>query len=228
MYRKIADLSPMNLQARNQLIELMLKSGQSSAAIAEYLNLAEMYYNLADLENARNTIQIAFRLAQESNASRQEKFDILNQLADIEMQSLNLRQAQRIFEEMRTFQPEHEPTRLSIVALFFRLGQAKQARNEIANYMNYLFERKQIDQAESFLEKLTGQYPQEPVLYQQQGELLRMTGHQEEAIQRYDSAVELYLQTGDKASAAEVVRSVLSLNPPNIARYEQLLAHLHA
>jgi tetratricopeptide (TPR) repeat protein len=228
LYRKIADLSPMDLRARRNLIDLMLGSGQSNTAIDEYLNLAEMYYNLADLENVRRSIQEAIKIAQEAKVGNPKKFMILAQLADVEMQSLNLRQAQRIYQEMRVLQPDHEPTRLAIVELYLRLGQSNQARNEIADYMNYLVERDKAGEAEAFLDKLEEQYPKEAVLLQQRGELLRRMGRREEAILQFDAAGELYLQKGDKAAAAEVIRSILALNPPNTAQYQQLLAQLRS
>ena len=226
LYRKIADLSPMNLDARKHLIALIVRSNQTDAAIDEYLNLAETYYNLADLENVRKTINEALRLAQESSASRDVKFKILSQLVDIEMQSLNLRQAQHLYEQMRSIQPDHQPTRLSIVELFFRLGQPKLARKEISEYVNLLLSRDEKGKAENFLEKLLEHQPQEPVLLHQYGEYLRRVDRREEAIQKLDDAGEIYLAIGDKISAAEVIRSILAMNPTNAGQYQQLLAQL--
>ena len=78
------------------------------------------------------------------------------------------------------------------------------------------------------IDKLFDQYPEEPALLQQQGELLRKSGEREAAIQKLDAAGELYLRAGDRYSAALVIRSILAMEPPNSAQYRQLLAQLQA
>jgi len=226
LYRKISDLSPMDMDARKNLIDLMVDGKQYSAAIDEYLNLGEVYYNLADLDHVRSTINEGLELAQKTNASRADKIKLLTRLADIELQSLNLRQAQHLYEEMRTLQPDYEPTRLALIELCFRLGQPTQVRKELADYLSLLTERNQSEQAWIFLEKLVDQHPDEPILLHQEGEFLRAAGRNEEALEKLDAAGELYLTAGDRAAAAEVIRSILAMNPPNVQQYQQLLAQI--
>jgi tetratricopeptide (TPR) repeat protein len=228
MYRRISDLSPINTQSRSRLIGLMINNGQNEGAIEEYLQLSEMYYNLADLDNVRRTINEALLLAQHSNASRELKMKVLSRLADIEMQSLNWRQALLTYEQMRTLQPQDEKTRASLIDLYLRLGQAKKAGTEIGEYINFLLRSKQNEQAAAFLEKLQEQYGEQGVVVRQQAEYLRQTGQKEEAIQKLDTAGELYLQEGDRAAAMECVMMILSLNPPNAAQYQQLLAQIRS
>lgn len=226
LYRRIADLSPMDAQARSNLIGLMIRNGQNESAIEEYLELSEMYYNLADLENARRTMNEALLLAQQTNASRELKFKVLGRLADIEMQSLNWRQAVSAYEQMRSLQPQDEAVRLALIELYFRLSQAKRAGAEISDYVNLLARRKEADRAGAFLDQLAEQYPQQPVVMRQQAEFFRQLGRKEEAIQKLDAAGELYLQIGDRNAAAETIMAILALNPPNAAQYQQLLAQI--
>jgi hypothetical protein len=53
-----------------------------------------------------------------------------------------------------------------------------------------------------------------------------LSGLNEDAIQKLDSAGELYLAAGDRAAAGEVIRSILAMNPPNSQQYQQLLAQI--
>jgi tetratricopeptide (TPR) repeat protein len=129
---------------------------------------------------------------------------------------------------MRTLQPQDEKTRASLIDLYLRLGQAKKAGTEIGEYINFLLRSKQNEQAAAFLEKLQEQYGEQGVVVRQQAEYLRQTGQKEEAIQKLDTAGELYLQEGDRAAAMECVMMILSLNPPNAAQYQQLLAQIRS
>ena len=54
--------------------------------------------------------------------------------------------------------------------------------------------------------------------------MLRRLGRREEAIQQLDAAGELYLEAGDHAAAAEVIRAILALEPAEKARYQELLS----
>jgi outer membrane protein assembly factor BamD (BamD/ComL family) len=71
------------------------------------------------------------RLAQQPGTNRQIKVEILRQMADIDLQSLDWRQAVRVFEQIRTLQPDDEEARESLIDLNFRLGQTNQAVTEI-------------------------------------------------------------------------------------------------
>ena len=53
-----------------QITVYHFKDALQETAIDEYLNLADMYYNLADLDNVRKTINEGLKLANTSNASR--------------------------------------------------------------------------------------------------------------------------------------------------------------
>jgi tetratricopeptide (TPR) repeat protein len=105
LYRKVADLSPMDLGSRGRLIDQLVASGQTEEAIKEYIHLAGIYYNMADFNMARKTYTEALRMAQQSQTDRATRVQILHRMADIDLQSLDWRQALRIFEQIRTLSP---------------------------------------------------------------------------------------------------------------------------
>ncbi|RME86784.1 MAG: tetratricopeptide repeat protein, partial [Anaerolineae bacterium] len=53
LLRRVIQLAPMDLTARTRLIDLLIARGQVDDAIAEYLDLADIYYRLAELDMAR-------------------------------------------------------------------------------------------------------------------------------------------------------------------------------
>jgi tetratricopeptide (TPR) repeat protein len=226
MYRKIIDLSPMDMDVRNKLIEQSIAQGQVGDAINEYLNLADAYYNQADLISARKTYAQAMRLAQQTNADRKWKVNILYRMADIDLQSLDWRQALRVFEQIRNLEPDDEKARTSLIDLNFRLGQSTQALAELDNYAAFLWNNGQKESAIKFLEKMVTEYPKQAPIRRRLAELYRQTGRIPDAIKQLDAAGDMLIEAGDKAGAIEAVMAILALNPPNAADYQRVLARL--
>lgn len=226
LYRKVTQLAPMDLNARKRLIELLVARDQLEEAVQEYIHLAEVYYNLADLEMARKTYKEALRLAQQPRVDRQWRVKILHLMADIDLQSLEWRQALRIFEQIRTLKPDDEPSRLSLIELNYRLGQEQAALAEVDNYINYLVGVHRADQAVVFLEKLVSDYPQHNALRSRLGDAYRLNGRKADALRVYDELGEACLEAGDRAGAIRAVEAILALNPDNKNDYLSLLSQL--
>jgi tetratricopeptide (TPR) repeat protein len=226
LYRKITVLSPMDLTARGRLIDHLIAAGQEDEAIEEYLNMAEMYYNLADLRMSRKTYTEALRLAQEARADRAIQVTILHHMADMDLQSLEWRQALRIFEQIRTLQPDDLKANSNLVALNFRMGREDQAKAELDNYLTYLIENNQIQTALTALEELVEEYPKRAPIRRSLAEVYEQLGRKEEAVTQLDALGEILMEAGDRAGATLVIQRILSLDPPNKAEYQQLLDQL--
>jgi tetratricopeptide (TPR) repeat protein len=65
LLRRIVNLSPMDMGARNRIIEQLVARGQIDDAVHEYLELAAIYSRLAELDMARKTFTTALRLVQQ-------------------------------------------------------------------------------------------------------------------------------------------------------------------
>jgi len=228
VYRRIIEISPMDMESRRHLIEMMIARGQTDTALSEYLKLADVYYNLADLGSMRQTYTEALRLAQQTNVSKAWKVKVLHRMADLEMQSLDWRQALRIYEQIRNLQPDDEAARTSLIGLNLRLGLVPPAMTELDGFVAHLLENKQYDAALQFVETLVNDNPKQAALYRRLAELYRRAGRTDDAIARLDTAGNLLMNAGDKAAAIEVVMAILALNPPNTAEYQQVLAKLQA
>jgi tetratricopeptide (TPR) repeat protein len=226
IYRRIVELAPADLGVRNHLIEQLVASGKMDNAIQEYMNLADVYLRLADLNMARKTYTDALRAAQQANLERSLRVKILFRMADIDMQSLDWRQALRIFEQIRTLQPDDQEARLNLVELNFRLGQEPQALAELDNYIAHLNSHNQGARALEFLVGLTNEHPKRVPLRRRLADLYRLLGQPKQAIEQLDTIGELLLDTGDRAGAVQTVEMILSLNPPNRGEYQQLLDQL--
>lgn len=226
MFHRIIELAPMDLNVRTRLIDQLVLTGNMDMAIDESIKLSEVYYSLADMVAARKTYTQALRLAQQPGIDKQVKVKILRRMADIDLQSIDWRQAVRVFEQIRILQPDDEEVRENLIDLNIRLGHTDQAMAEIDNYIAFLWNNGQHDQATQFLEKMVEKKPQQPLLYRRLAEVYRLSNRPAEAISQLDTAGDLLMDAGDKNGAIEIVMAILALDPPNASEYQQLLTQL--
>jgi tetratricopeptide (TPR) repeat protein len=228
LLRRILQLSPMDMNARNRLIDQLVARGQIDDAIREYLELAAIYYRLADLNMARKTYTTALRVVQQGNADRDWNAHILQRMADIDLQRLDWKQALRVYEQIRTIAPDDETTRKQLVELNLRMAQTDKAINELENYITHLESQDKNDVAILFLEDILKEHPDQPLVKRALAMRLYHTGRTEEAIALLDVVGETLMQTGNKQAALEVINQIVLMNPPNVDEYRKLLFQMQS
>ena len=226
VFNRIIRAAPMDLKARSSLIDLLVTRGELNTAVQEYLGLAEVYYNLADLTRARKTYNEALRLAQQSKQSWNLLVDILHHIADIDLQSLDWRQALRIYEQIRTMKPDDSVARANLIGLNIRLSQEDLAEAELQDYLVYLEKAGESSKGIPFMESLLIEYPHDIHIRSALADAYRNAGRREDAIREFDFIGERLLEKGDRQKAAEIVAAILALDPPNKEAYQQLLSEL--
>jgi tetratricopeptide (TPR) repeat protein len=224
--RRVIQLSPMDMKLRTRLIEQLLARGQVDDAVREYLELADIYYRLADLDNARKTYTTALRVVQQTRADRQWNVHILQRMADIDMQRLDWKQAIRVYEQIRTLRPDDEGARKSLIDLSLRLGQSAQAAAELESYLAYLQTRGSRERAIPFIEGLLEEHPGDITLRRGLAQAYYQAGRIEDAVQELDALAETLLESGRKEEAIALINQILLMNPPNAPQYRQLLLQL--
>jgi tetratricopeptide (TPR) repeat protein len=228
LLQRILKIAPMDLAIRTQLVELLVSQHRIDEAIQQQMDLAKANYQLADLDGARQIYQSAMRLAPESTRSRNWAFQILNQLADIDMQRLDWRVALHSLEQMRSLQPVDSATRGRIIDLNLRLGRDQAALAEADQYVALLETKNQPAAAAGFLIALTDEHP-ENLEFRRRLVNLYHRGHRiTEAIEQLDWLADHFAQNGDNAKAAVMVQEIIALDPPNKAGYQKVLATLKA
>jgi tetratricopeptide (TPR) repeat protein len=218
----------MDLGVRQQLIRMLIEQGQVDEALQQYMEVADIYYRLAELDQARHTYLEALKLVQQSKRNRQWAFQMLSHLADIDMQRLDWRQALRFYEQMRTLQPDDQTLRARIVELYFRLGQDQAALLEVDNYINLLEGSHQREAALAFVNAILFEQPGKFELRTRLAELYLKDKKIKEAIAELDVVADSYAETGDYENAVRAVEQIIRLNPPNRTEYEAVLAKLRA
>jgi len=228
LLRRVIQLAPMDMGARKKLIDQLVSRGQVDDAIREYLELADSYYRLAELDMARKTYTIALRVVQQANADRNWNIHILQRMADIDMQRLDWKQAIRVYEQIRTLRPDDEGMRKNLIELSLRMGQTAQANAEIESYLTYLQTHNRGEQGIRFVEELLVERPNDVLLRRALAQLYHQAGRVEDAIAQLDSLAESMLNAGQKEEAMVVINQILLIGPPNADQYRQLLMQLQA
>jgi tetratricopeptide (TPR) repeat protein len=226
LLRRVIQLAPMDLAARSRLIEQLAARGQVNDAINEYLDLADIYYRLAELDMSRKTYTTALRLVQQAGADRSWNVHILQRMADIDMQRLDWKQALRVFEQIRTLRPEDQGVRKNIIELNLRMARTEQALAELDNYLTYLDGQRAGADAIPFLEELITERGDQPALRRALASLYQQAGRAADAIAQLDAVGESLLGKGDKDGAIAAINQILMMNPSNADAYRRLLAQV--
>jgi predicted Zn-dependent protease len=147
-------------------------------------------------------------------------------MADIDMQSLDWRNAIRVFEQIRTMVPEDSEARDMLFTLNLRLGQTDQAMSELDNYLNHLISVHRTTEALDYLNSKIQENPSQPTLYRRLAELYRLLGRKEDAITQMEISKDLYLQADNLPAAIETLMTIVALNPANVRYYQHMLVEL--
>jgi tetratricopeptide (TPR) repeat protein len=226
--RRILKLAPMDLAVRTRLIDQLIARGQVDEAISEYIELADIYYRLAELDMARKTYSTALRVAQQSSGNRTWSTQILTRMADIDMQRLDWRQAIRVYEQIRTLRPDDETARKNLIDLNLRLGMPQQAASELDSFMTHLDETGKREEGIQFCETLIEEQGGQVFIRRNLAELYHKSGRVPEAIDQLDAIGDTLMASGDTQAVVEVVNQILLMNPPNAEEYREVLRQLQS
>jgi tetratricopeptide (TPR) repeat protein len=223
MLRRVVDLSPLDLNARQSLIDQLVFGGQNEQAIREYTKMADVYYSLAELADARKTYTKALRFVEGTGLGETWRVTILHKIADIDVQSLNWRQGLTIYERICGIFPDDLEANRNRIDLNFRLGDRNQALSAIEDFVKVLKRQNRLEDVVIFLEKLSGDWPQEAMIKSLLAEQYQEAGRTKEAIDNLDDARAILFDRGNHEGALVMLKRIIALNPENIEEYQQLL-----
>jgi predicted Zn-dependent protease len=206
----------------------MYGAWQSIETMQEFLKLSGDLLQLWLTSAMARKTYSRLRFAQQSNVSRDTKVKLLHRMADIDMQSLDYRNAIRVFEQIRTLDPDDGKARDQLFDMNNRLGQPKQAMVELDNYLNHLLSVNRSAEALEFVNAKILENQNQPALFRRLAEVYRLLGLKEEAISKLEISKEMYLKEGNRSGAIESLVAILALNPPNVSQYQRMLVELQA
>jgi len=228
VYAKILEYSPVDISLRTHLIDLLAQQDRVDEAVEQYLELVDLYRQMAEIDQARATLEQALSLTQRGTVSRQKQLDILHRMADIDLSRLDWRGALRVYAQVRKLDPNDEKARRESVDLNLRLGQEEQAARELDGYLEFLVQNARGAEALALLEEMAREHPGKQALHARLAEAYRAAGRSADAIAQYDALGEIQLDAGSVREAARTIQIIISLNPPDVEGYKELLRNLEA
>ena len=219
-------MAPMDLSMRGRLIEMLISQERMDEAIQQYLDLAGIYYALAELDMARQTYQAATRLTQRSSDHQRWSWELLTKMVDIDMQRLEWKQAYHIFEQLKTLNPEHPLPRRQLISIDLRLSQDGAAFTELDAYISLLENAGKRTQAIQFTKDLLAEEPSRIEVRKRLAELFIRNGERVNAVRELDLLADALLNAGDHLGAIAMVQRIIEMNPPNVADYENALEQM--
>ncbi len=228
MLKKVIDLQPMNIEVRQRQIDLLEEFGKKEEAINEYINLAEVFFPLAELDSARSAYSKALILASSLADDGGLRLKLLHRLADIDIQRLDWESAINTYLDICEFSPRNKKASIALVDLNYRLDHKPAAESEISRFVEEYDISVDSETIHGYLTALREEIPGEDFIIRQMVELYKHLGQRDLAIGELDKLGDLLLDSGRKSAAVEVIEEIITMNPPNTDAYQKLLGQLKA
>jgi tetratricopeptide (TPR) repeat protein len=226
LLNRTLQVAPMDMGVRNRLIDMLVAQNRIEEAIEQYVNLSNIQIQQAEYDQARQTYTSALRLLQQKRTDHVLSVQILYKVADLDLQRLELRQALRVFEQIRTLEPGEANARSQIVDIHFRLGQTQQAMTEVESFIVLLENSNKHATATRFMTDLVENWSDKLELRMRLADLYTHANQVSEAVQQYDYVADALLSSGNKQGAIRILLNIITLNPPNVADYRAALEQL--
>ncbi len=226
MLEKVIELQPMNIEIRQRYIDLLEEYGKKEEAIKEYINIADVFYPLAELDSARSAYSKALVLAKTLPDDTSWRIKLHQRLADIDIQRLDWESAVQTYLEIIELLPQNQKASITLVDLNYRLGNKSAANKEIDRFTKQFDPESQLDSIKEYLVLLKEEKPDEDYIVRQLISLNKHMGLIDQAIAELDNLGDMLFEAGRKQEAVQVIQEIISLSPSNIDDYQKLLEQL--
>lgn len=226
IYQRVLRLAPMDVKVRARLINLLVTRGEVEQALEQYLTTADVYYQLAQVDQALEKYDEAMRLAPSSSNESAWKADILHRMGDIYNQRVDWGQATAAYESIITVSPDDERARLALVDLHYKQGEGEKALQSLDALLSMYQKAGKTQKILTVLREATQTRPEEMGLRARLAAAYARQGMAREAIAEYDALGEMQLEAGLREEAARTIQTIISLGPDDTQGYRHLYAQI--
>lgn len=223
---EVLEMAPLDVSVRESLIELLESENRWDEALDQYIDLADTYHQLGNFDMARDIFIEAEKLANKVGASPERTVRIKHRVADIDQMRLDMRKAQRTYEEIIQIVPTDERAHRMLIDIHYRQGNQVEALKKLDALLSIYAKSKQVNKITQLLEEQVAMYPNDTGLRSRLAAIYRQMGRKEDAIKQLDALGELQLEAGLHQDAINTIRQIVQLNPPGLEDYKRLLTQL--
>lgn len=218
-----SQIAPMDIAIRSKLIDYYKIQGRTEAALQQFLDLGNVYYQLAELDMSKQALLSGLKLAQESKGMRDWIVKFLAKIADIDVQRFDWRNAIRMLEQLRTLKPEDSTTRAQLIDLHIKLGQMNMAVSELSAYLSLMENTGRLAEAIRFAQEINTEHPDQLELREVLADLLIHNNKIKEAVKELEVILKINIEEGNNQRVAATLQRLITVDPQNADRYQQLL-----
>lgn len=225
-YRHVLEISPDEVGDRSRLIDILLQQGRPEAAIEQYLGLGDSHLRAGKYAQAAEKFAEGVRLATQGETPNPLTTTLRHRLAEARTRQSDFKSALAVYQEIRQQSPEDERALVYAIDLEFRLGQSTAAQRDLESLLELYQNRNEPQKAVAVLEGLVKSHPNETAPRGWLAQTYMSMGDRAQAIAALDELGEMQLSAGQKQAAAATIRQIISMNPPRVEEYRELLQQI--
>jgi tetratricopeptide (TPR) repeat protein len=226
IYNTVLRVAPMDVRVRSKLIDLLVARGEPDQALEQYLALADVYYQLAQVEPALEKYNEALRLAPSSANAASWKVTILHRMGDIYNQRVDWAQAAKAYAAIVAIAPDDERAQLALVDLNYKQGQNHKALESLDALLGIYQRAGKTQRVLEVLREAVESRPEEMGLRARLAAIYARQKMVRQAIAEYDALGEMQLEAGLREEAARTIQTIISLGPDDVEGYRRLYSQI--
>lgn len=223
---EVLEMAPLDISVRESLIELLESEQRWDEALDQYVDLADTHHQLGNFDMSRDIFGAAERLANRVGATPDKIVRIKHRMADIDQMRLDIRKAQKTYDEIIVLVPDDERAHRMLVDLHYRQGSPSEAIKKLDSLLRIYAKNKQANRITQLLEELVTTYPNDTGLRSRLAAIYTQLKRKTDAIRQLDALGELQLEAGAHQEATNTIRQIIALNPDGVEDYRKLLMQL--
>ncbi len=223
--QRLIKLNPIDINIRAKFINALIKYGKLEEALEQYLQLADILYEMADFKGAIESYRHALALSAKL-PEKEHQILILSRLFQLYLQTMHWKEAVKVGENLKALKPDELEVRRNLVILYSKLDKAEEEARELAEILSLIRKKEGLQGAEVFLKELIQENPKDQILRRALANLYLEMGLKEKAVEEFDALGEIQLDLGLIEEAKKTIREIIALEPPQVEAYRELLERL--
>lgn len=222
-YRRALKLSP-DLTRRSKLINVLVQGGQVTDALSEYGEVGRALEAQGQFQKAADKYQEALALARRVGVAERAVAGLNEQLGEVYSKLGEWNQAIALFQELKRVVPYTERALIQLVALYAQTGRVQESQRELDELLTRYAD--QPEKSLAGLNRLTTIFPNQVFIYRRLAQQLAATNQLDKAIETLDELGDRLLTEARVEDAVQVIQDLITLNPPQVDQYKNLLQEL--